>query len=231
MWRWGSCSLSSGRGRRRASLDGKERRVRHNRKVTDIFTWLQCYGSFVAVLTPAEPQAAPELMAYMGFIVRARQDYEGLGWVRYNAAFRRQAALTRSKKWSVINATLFTMNFSGLASRTRRCELCFATSHSEQECAQREDPDPDLGTRLKNLESAVLTIAKPLAARASSDTAHIVRPSDDPCRKWNTVGCTYLRCRYAHVCSGCRGDHPLVQCPMRGQALPRAQARPGSRPY
>ncbi len=42
-------------GPKEGESDGKERRVRHNQKVTDIFTWLQCYGSFVAVLTPAEP--------------------------------------------------------------------------------------------------------------------------------------------------------------------------------
>ena len=59
----------------------RERRARQGRKVTEIFTWLQCYSSFVVALAPTEPQVIPELMAYMGLIVRVCQDYEGLGWV------------------------------------------------------------------------------------------------------------------------------------------------------
>ncbi len=64
-----------------------------SRKVTDLHTWLQCYAAYVAVLGPPNAQHKPELMAYMGFIVQVSQDDEGLGWVRYDSAFRRQAAL------------------------------------------------------------------------------------------------------------------------------------------
>ena len=38
-------------------------RTRQGRKVSDIFTWLQSYGLYVAVLCPSEPQVIPELMA------------------------------------------------------------------------------------------------------------------------------------------------------------------------
>ena len=47
----------------------------------------------MAVVASVEPLAVPELMVYMGTIVRVSQDYDGLGWVRYDSAFR----------WSVIN--------------------------------------------------------------------------------------------------------------------------------
>ena len=130
----------------------KERRVKQGRKVTDISTWVQCFGTYVAVLVPAEPLVVPELMAYMGIILRVSQDYEGLDWVRYDSAFQRQAALSGNRKWLVVNGTLFTMNFSGRAAGTKQCELCFATSHNERECAQRGDPDPDMGERLHSLE-------------------------------------------------------------------------------
>ena len=76
----------------------KERRGRQARKVMDIFSWLQCYATYVAVLAPYEPSAIPELMAYMGIIIRVSQDYEGLRWVRYDSAFRRQAALSGNRK-------------------------------------------------------------------------------------------------------------------------------------
>ena len=91
----------------------KERWARQGRKVTKVITWVQCFLTYMAVLAPADPMMVPELMAYMGMVVRMAQDYEGLGWVRYHFAFRRQAVLSGNKKWLVVNSTLFTMNFSG----------------------------------------------------------------------------------------------------------------------
>ena len=124
----------------------------------------------MVVLAPHEPHTVPELMAYMGIIVRVSQDYEGLGWVRYDSTFRRQAALSGNKKWSVVNGTLFTMNFSDRAAGTKRCELCFATSHKERERAQSGNPDPDLNEHLRNLETAVITMAKPPIPRPGLDS-------------------------------------------------------------
>ena len=43
-----------------------------------------------------------------------------------------------------------------VAVSTRRCKLCLAMSHTEQECAQRQDPDPGMGERLQAIESVVL---------------------------------------------------------------------------
>ena len=111
---------------------GREVKGRRSCKVTDIFTWLQCFGAYVSVRAPTAPHLIPELMAYMATIVRVSQDFSGLAWVCYDAAFRRQAALTRNERWFVINSTLYTMCFTGMASATKRCELCFASTHTEQ---------------------------------------------------------------------------------------------------
>ena len=146
--------------RQKDDEEGRDRGARQSRKVTEVLTWVQCYSSFVAVLAPSEPQAVPELMAYLNLIVRASQDYEGLGCVRYDSAFRRQAALTGNKKWSAINSTLYAMNFSARKVGTRRCELCFTTSHAEQDCAQRGSADPGVSDRLRYLESAVIAMVR-----------------------------------------------------------------------
>ena len=167
---------------------GKEKRLRQGRKVTEIFAWLQYFGTYVAVLSTHEPAVVPEMMAYMGIISRVSQDYEGLGWVRYDSAFRRQAALSDNWKWSAVNRTLFTMNFSGRTSGTKRCELCFATSHSERECAQNGNPDPDVGDRLRSLESALITMARPPPLRPALTSMRPQCPSGEACRKWNTSG-------------------------------------------
>ena len=64
--------------------------------VTDILTWLQCFGIYVGVLTKQYPEAVLELMAYMVVIIKASQRYAGLAWVNYGTLYRRQAA---AKKW------------------------------------------------------------------------------------------------------------------------------------
>lgn len=74
-------------------------------------------------------------MDYLANIALVSQDYTGLAWVRYDAAFCR---LTGNTHWSVINSTLYTMCFTGMAAATKQCELCFAKMHSEQSVPSRE---------------------------------------------------------------------------------------------
>ena len=212
--------------RQKDNEEGRDRGARQSRKVTEVLTWVQCYSSFVAVLAPSEPQAVPELMAYQNLIVRASQDYEGLGWVRYDSAFRRQAALTGNKKWSVINSTLYAMNFSARKVGTRRCELCFATSHAEQDCAQRGSADPGVSDRLRYLESAVIAMVRPGAGKPTGGTYQPQAAGEEVCRKWNTGSCNYPRCRFRHACSGCGGNHPLTHCVSH-----KPQVRRERRPY
>ncbi len=86
---------------------GKEARPRRTRKVSDILTWTQCYASYVVVRVSQSPELVAELMAYQTTILRVSQDFAGLAWVRYDQAYRRQAALTGHTKWSVINSTVY----------------------------------------------------------------------------------------------------------------------------
>ena len=64
------------------------------------------FHASVVVRRAAASELLLELMAYQVTIVRVSQEFSGLAWVRYDQAYRRQAALTGHFKWSVINATL-----------------------------------------------------------------------------------------------------------------------------
>ena len=187
---------------------------RRGRKVTDIFTWVQCYASYTAVVAGPDPSRIPELMAYLKWIVCLSQDFAGLAWVRYDAAFRRQAALTGNWKWSQINATLYSMCFTGMARSTTRCELCMATTHTEKDCALQGTNDPGLTDRLKTLESLVVAMS-PQSGKVGREPTR--EPSGEPCRLWNQDRCTYPKCRHSHVCSRCGGHHRVMQCPTPGQ--------------
>ncbi len=183
--------------------------------------------------------AISELMAYLICLVRVSRDFQCVAWVRYDAAFRRQAAITGNRQWSKINPTLYFLCFAGRAQMVRRCELCMDTTHVTKECALFTDPDPELPNRVDAIENAVLALT-------CNDTPRLgatVRAQPEPCRLWNSNRCTFPRCRYRHVFRVCGGDHPSLNCtsqgaariagssvlgPMRGGV---ARARDAAKPY
>ena len=116
------------------------------------------FSTYVSVMSTVHPHAVPELLAYLIFILRASQDFGGVAWVTYNAAFRRQAFITGNHQWSKVNPSLYSICFSGVARTCTRCELCLSLSRPIREYTLvGGDTDPDISTRLKTLESAVLT--------------------------------------------------------------------------
>ena len=192
--------------------EGRERsRARAGRKRTlDINAWLQCFGVFVSVVAKESPEAVPELMAYMGTMIRASQEYEGAAWATYDVGFRRQAAATGQRDWSRVNSSLYAICFTGRARRGQRCELCLSAAHRTAECSTLEE-DPDLARRVRAMEAAwggVPTpqfVPPPRGARAS--------PSNEVCRLYNSQkGCYFRSCEFRHACRLCGGSHPASEC-------------------
>ena len=71
--------------------------------VTDITTWVQCFATYTSVMSGPHPQAMPEFLANLIFILRASQDFGGVTWVTYDSAFLRQAFITGNWHWSKVN--------------------------------------------------------------------------------------------------------------------------------
>ena len=110
-------------------------------------------------LHPLPPPADPA--STWASIVQANQDFDGLAWERYDAAFRRQAAATGNRMWSRVNPSLYTLCFSAcMATKRERCELCLGTTHTTQQCALQGAPDPELNSRVKTVESVLLAMAQ-----------------------------------------------------------------------
>ena len=103
-------------------------------------------------------------------------------------------AITGNRRWSQINPSLYSICFTGQAQQTQRCELCFSSTHKTNECSLMADTDPELPSRTKAVEAAVVSLA---AQRRQDDTT--IRAQ--PCRLWNMNRCRFPRCRYRHVCS------------------------------
>ena len=132
------------------------------------------------------PSLIPKLMAYMAAIMRVSQDHAGLACVRYDAVYQRQATLTGNTHWSTINSNLYTIHFTGRATATPRCELCFATTHLTKEYAQQGDPDPGIQDCLKATEMAVLVMTSnsPTTLGLTIKTSNLAsgKLSNKPCQ-------------------------------------------------
>ena len=110
---------------------------------------------------------------------------------------------------------------TSMAPSTKWCELCFVTTHMEQECAQSGDPDPELKDQLKAIETAVLmmTSKKKQAAKLNQQG---IKPSGEPYRKWNRVGCMYPRSCHSNLYSSCGDNHLATKCSIHSHRQARA---------
>ena len=83
--------------------------------------------------------------------------------------------------------------------------------------------DPRMKDRLKAIKAAMLAMRnkQDQAPKASQQP---IKLSGEPCRKWNSVGFTYPRCRHSHVCISCGENHPATRCTMRAPHAGQGQA-------
>ena len=150
-----------------ANLAPQQSASRRKRAVMDIATWIQCFAMYTSVMSTPHPQAVP---------------HPQVAWVTYDAAFRRQALITGNRQWSKVNPSLYSICFSGADRTGVRCELCLSLSHLTRECTLVCDPDQDVSTRLKTLESAVLAFTSHTPLQQGLPLH--AKPSD-VCRNWN----------------------------------------------
>ena len=178
--------------------------------VTDISLWTECYSLLVAVLLTKHPDKGGHFMAYLRTIVRASRNYEDSAWASYDAAYRRQAANSRSLDWGIVDSALFSEAFTGRAKQIPRCQYCLAETHRSNEC--------QYGPGTDELRPSKFPRYSP---RGGLSTGHFQYTNSqhngiELCGRFNQAGgnrCTFQRCRYAHICAKCRrGPHPASEC-------------------
>ena len=183
---------------------------RRTAPVTDILQWLQCFAGMVGVLSQKYPHMVPELMAYQAMIVKCSRDFEGLAWAQYDRAYRRQAAQTKDLRWSRLNPTLFSLCFAGKARRNIACAHCLSDNHTSDTCPENPSRPFFLWQHPGATPSGV---APPVGVAPQVGGPHPVRLRI--CHLFNARDgpqCTYSPCKFAHVCSACRANHPRSAC-------------------
>ena len=163
---------------------------RRKQPVTDILLWVQCFASYVAVLS--QTQSTPHLMAYMATIIRCHKKFEGLGWVVYDSAYRHRAARQRDLNWAVIDSSLFNTLFTGRAKPSLRCLHCLSEDHTVDECPAANGPlvqltrDLGISATTSPSYSAKHTMQPPSMIPPAKWVAAPIQPKPWPCGLFNS---------------------------------------------
>ena len=176
--------------------------------VTDILLWIECYSTLVLVLASHFPTKVPQLLSYQKMIVKAHRTYAGQGWVTYDIAHRHRAANTKSLDWGIIDFTLYNETFAGRTKAILRCKFCLSELHTSTECEHAY-----------SLEQSSFQSSQRFSPKGPEQLTPI-------CFKFNSENqnnCKFKLCRYAHICSECRGHHHKSSCTLRRSSAQRQQ--------
>ena len=193
--------------------DSGHARHSHQKDVSSIFSWLQCYGTLVSVIAHKFPTKLPQLMAYQSIIIRCYTDYEGDGWLAYDRAFRRKAAYEKCLDWSKLNTSFYQFCLAGNVKKTVACRLCLRQDHKSADCPEIDRAPQKLGHR-------------DYQSHTHDNSSSSRSNSVELCRLFNAKSesrCKYKECKFAHLCKFCKRPHPAADCPGVGKPQKRSR--------
>ena len=196
------------------------------REVPDLLSWVQCFGTYIAIVTSDRPERMRQLLAYQTLIVREARRCGGRDWLAYDSYFRQQAVGDDKADWSRLNQSLYAVTFiaQGEREKGRCCILCLESDHAEEQCALYTPPLRHSTSRKQSYDKGSSESRESPASSSRSKGS-----SRQACFAWNQGDCRFPACKYRHVCVRCNGDHRIAQCPqLKGEKDGKAGRYPGS---
>jgi len=89
-------------------MDDDQARRSKNRpqEVFNIVNWLQCFGTYMAVISCTVPGHMADLLGYQNLIIQGHLKYQDGCWASYDRQFRQKASTTPMQAWSAIDTIL-----------------------------------------------------------------------------------------------------------------------------
>ena len=159
----------------------------------------------VSVLSTRYPDKMPQLMPYQQTIIKALRTFVRDGWITYDACYRRKAAILHSLDWGIVDITIYNETFTGRGKSIPRCCHCLSEYHRSQECSLAPDPKPE-----------------------AQESLHRQKLPPPVCQLFNGKNgdrCHFTPCKFPHICSECRGNHPVASCRRLRRPPRRARSR------
>lgn len=157
--------------------------------ITNIHVWTSAFMVFMDVLLQKWPNHGQELLKYMHTIRLASSRGSGLGWVSYDEQYRLRKARSPQSSWASIDMELWVLYVSTPPRSTS------FNSRVQDQLPQGLGPQPLNQNLAQNNQRK--SGSYPFRA----------------CWSYNRGKCDFgSRCRFAHKCSKCSGEHPVKTC-------------------
>ncbi len=158
----------------------------------------------MAIVATKHLERIKQLLTYQTLIGREAKRCGGKGWLVYDSMFRQQVAGTRRRIAQNSTGSFYAVSFFAHAGGGRTCSLCMESDHGDEECA----------LVCYKASSAGGKNTKPVARQEGTDSSNRFTKGKTRliCFAWNQGECTFLYCRYRHVCEKCSGEHRITQC-------------------
>ena len=83
-----------------------EARKRKRARISSALQWVECFHTYISVVSQQQPARVPDLLGYASLIVHAARKFRGEGWLQYDKNFRKHAETHPTAKWAEANASL-----------------------------------------------------------------------------------------------------------------------------
>ena len=173
----------------RLSLQQLFQQRRPTQQINSLEIWLRAWSRFLRAMVHYFPQKAVQMIAYQDCIIAAAERYHFEGLYSYDRAFRMAIAHNPSIRWDSFDEQLWSVWCSSQAKPL--CNRCHRFGHSQAAC-------PAASRDSRSFRNGQQTPSQP----KTKDGRTI-------CLRFNTSTCPNpSRCKFAHVCLKCDGDHP-----------------------
>ena len=157
----------------------------------------------MAVLVGHDPDRLLDLMGYMTLIAKASRCYNWPAWVIYDQQFRQDAAGNPGLQWAKVDPSLYAQCFTGQEiSKENWCGNYQELDHMTADCPFRSRKRP-------------WTAGPGHTEQMGKEAGGGSKQGPQACLKFNCFNgdCKYGReCKFARVCTKCRGPHPVNKC-------------------
>ena len=168
---------------------------RTRRKIPDVMVWARCFILYVGVVAADEPGRITDLLDYMDGIVRSARKFHWPTCEEYDRRFRQVVAGDEARPWATMDPGLFAECFTSQA----------RTGPMARDPGRGNQLGSLAGSRKRQRETAGPTPAEQDRAEVGAPVCQIYNRYQGDCK----FG---VRCRFQHVCSSCRGQHPVSKC-------------------
>ena len=165
-------------------------RRRRSREVPSILFWMSCFTLYKRAVLIEEPNRGAELDAYGESVLDAARSYRWEFVRNYDQKFRAAAVGDTSRSWAYLDTSLFTKEVTCPHAAYVAANARPAAGLDRQPARKRSKPGMEPRGRGGEVEA-------------------------DVCRRfnWQDGQCSFAdRCKYRHICSRSRGQHPVGRC-------------------